>query len=76
MANRLSHSQRGITGRRSKGRGGALRSFGGPQTVADPELSKSGGVAENNVSASSSFIANAYDGLPFIRGKAGLLKKI
>jgi len=43
--------------------------------VADPEILKGGG-AEDNVSASSSFIANAHNELyAFYTGKGRLLKK-
>jgi len=45
--------------------------------VADPEILKGGGVTEENVSASSSFITNVNKELyAFYTGKGGLLKKM
>jgi len=45
--------------------------------VADPDILKRGGRAEYNVSAPSSFIANAHNELyAFYMEKDGILKKI
>ena len=44
--------------------------------MADPEILKKGGGAEDNVSASSSFIANAHNELyAFYTGKGSFLRK-